>query len=192
MSPVAIVFATAAGADGTSCAAGLRVRDSSLAGNLFEQLHGLGVQHGWVLTRPAWAAQLEGLVADAALPVRVRASGDQAEDLWAAAEIVERERRPVVLAAADILTHREALAGLLADTRVLSGILVSDGRSDPAAGGPGSGSFGVRSERGRVVSAASPYHQVRGGNGGFLGVLKVDTRDHALLVRSARRLADLV
>ncbi|MGH3345069.1 MAG: CDP-alcohol phosphatidyltransferase family protein [Carbonactinosporaceae bacterium] len=197
MSAVAIVFATAAGDDG-SCAAGLRVRDSSLAGNLFEQLRGLGVQRGWVLTRPAWAAQLEGLLADAGLPVQVRASSDQAEDLRAVAEIVEHERRPVVLAAADVLTHREALAGLLADTRVLSGILAAGGRSEsPASGrpdavGPGSGTFGVRAERGRVVSAASPYHQVRGGNGSFLGVLKVDPRDHAVLARSARRLADLV
>ena len=55
---------------------------------------------------------------------------------------------------ADIVTHREALAGLLEDPRIGTGVLTGAGwLARPFA-------FRVRSRRGRVVSAASPYHAV--------------------------------
>ena len=84
---------------------------------------------------------------------------------------------------ADVVTHREALAGLLADPRVVSGILVG-----PTSERPG-WAYRVRGARRRIVSAGSPFHRVRNPNIFFLGFLKVDTRDREALAGAARRLA---
>jgi hypothetical protein len=51
--------------------------------------------------------------------------------------------------------------------------------------------FRIRSRRGRVISAASPYHAVYRPTGTFLGVLKVAPPDIPALADAARRLAPL-
>jgi phosphatidylglycerophosphate synthase len=51
--------------------------------------------------------------------------------------------------------------------------------------------FGTRSDRGRVVAAASPYHAAGDWDGVFLGALKVGARDRAPLIEAAESLADL-
>lgn len=89
----------------------------------------------------------------------------------------------VVLAAADVFTQREALAGVLADPRLGSAIL--SGRAARPRAHP------LRSERGRVLSAGSEFHAVTEPGEWFLGVLKVLDADRAALLAAADRIAAL-
>lgn len=187
MPTAAILLATAASADG-SPAAVLKSGETTLIGRLVDQLQTLGVDRGWVLTRPGWEAEIKAAVAAGGLQLEVRGSASTAHDLRAVADIAADIPSPVtniVVASADILTHREALAGLLADPRISSGILTTTARPRNAW------TFRTRAERGRVVSAGSAYHKVRRPTGYFLGVLKVDLKDRDQLVRSVTRLAEL-
>lgn len=187
MPAAAILFATVADADGSSAAV-LKSGETTLVGRLLDQLATLGIDRGWVLTRPGMESEIKQAVAGAALQLEVRTSPSPADDLRVVAELAAGLTAPVaslVLASADILTHREALAGLLADPRIVSGILTTTARPS------GSWTLRTRAERGRVVSAGSPYHQVRRPTGHFLGVIKVDMRDRNRLVRSTARLAEL-
>jgi hypothetical protein len=86
---------------------------------------------------------------------------------------------------AEIITHREALAGLLKDPRVATGVL---------AGGdyPRRFAYRMRALRGRVISAASPYHLVHRPKSAFLGVIKVAHADRPALATAAEVLAELV
>lgn len=187
MPTAAILLATAASADG-SPAAVLKTGQTTLIGRLVDQLQTLGVDRGWVLTRPGWEAEIKAAVAAGGLQLEVRGSASTAHDLHSVADIAADIHGPVtniVVASADILTHREALAGLLADPRISSGILTTTARPRNAW------TFRTRAERGRVVSAGSAYHKVRRPTGYFLGVLKVDLKDRDQLVRSVTRLAEL-
>ena len=87
-----------------------------------------------------------------------------------------------MVANGDILTQREALAGLLADPRVATGMLTTTVRRVYRYVG-----FRTRTRRGRVVSAGSPYHYVSQPNGTFLGVLKVAPGDRTALADVAGR-----
>ena len=79
----------------------------------------------------------------------------------------------------DIVVHREALAGLVADPRVRTGVLAG-GRHRPLA-------FRVQSRRGRLLSAGSPYHSVRRPNASFLGVLRVGPAQLDAVATAAER-----
>jgi phosphatidylglycerophosphate synthase len=85
----------------------------------------------------------------------------------------------------DVVTHTEALAALLHDPRVPSGILASDDV------GVRPGAFDVRTDRGRVLSVGSPFHAVGSPNHSFLGFLKVAAEDSGELAAVADRLASL-
>ena len=63
------------------------------------------------------------------------------------------------------------LAGLLAEPKIRTGVLTTGGNAARPFG------FKTRSNRGRIVSAGSPYHAVRRPTGTFLGVLKVAPAD---------------
>ena len=214
----AILFATAPG-DGGGPAAGMAWEDTTLLGRLCDQLAALGLQDVHVVTRPAWSAGFGGVREDgtarpasrvvregrtvaegAARSARfvregaggedgvraaMHASPDLAGDLRLVAELAGEGDGGVVLANADVLTQREVLAGLLADPRVPTGVLSSGGSVGRLFG------FRTRSRRGRVVSAASPYHSVHRPNATFLGVLKVAGADRERLGGVAERLAEL-
>lgn len=182
MRTTAVLLATAAADDGTA-AATLPFAGTTLLRRLADQLHSLGVGSGVVITRPGWEAACEDAVAGTALAVTVRAASDPAADLREVAAVAKRSRGPLVVTIADIVTHREALAGLLADPRIVTGMLTT-GRVRARA-------FRTRSVRGRVVSAGSAFHSVRRANGTFLGVLKVDPRDRLRLVEIAEQLSAL-
>jgi phosphatidylglycerophosphate synthase len=180
----AILFATTPSEDG-SPSADLRIGDGSLLTHLLEQLDSLDVRRVYVVVRPGY----EGIVDAASIPTGVQwtvvGSASAADDLQVVADVAAKGRGRLVLAMADVLTHREALAGLLADPRVVTGILATTARLRS------SWTFRTRSVRGRIVSAGSLYHQVRRANAYFLGVLKVDERDRPVLASVARELAAL-
>jgi phosphatidylglycerophosphate synthase len=168
-------------------AAGLGWQDTTLLGRLIEQLAELGVQEFHVVTRPAWAGELGSSLARSAVAVRVHASEDRPADLRAVAAIAgEGGNGALVVANADILTQREALAGLLADPRVGTGVLVTTRQISRVT------AFRTRARRGVVTAASTPYHLVREPNRTFLGVLKLDARDRAAAAHVAERLAELL
>jgi phosphatidylglycerophosphate synthase len=179
-----LLFATAATQDGGPAAV-LGVVGTTVLGRLLGQLASLGVRRAWVVTRPDWRSAVEEAAAGSGLDVTVVASDGVGDDLRLTGEIAGQARGPLIVANAHVLTHREALAGLVADPRIVSGALVAGSALQA------SWSFSVRLRRARVVSAASPYHRVKGGSGHFLGVMKVDARDRDMLVAASRELAEL-
>jgi phosphatidylglycerophosphate synthase len=179
MSPSAILLATAEAAEG-GAAALLGACGSTLLARLLGQLASLGVAPVTVITRPEWEDAVRAEAGDAAVLV----SADAAGDLRAIADFPARGG-PLLLACADVLVHREALAGLLADPRIATGVLVS---VSPLRGGL---AFRTRAARGRVVAAESAYHRVTAPSGYFLGVVKVDRADRRALAAGATALARL-
>jgi phosphatidylglycerophosphate synthase len=150
----------------------------TLLGRLTRQLHELGVSSIVVLTRPAWVAVVQHHAHG-----EVVESDSPAGDLAAVERVAGAAAGSLLIAYGDIAVHREALAGLIADPRVSTAML---------AGGKRRTAFRVQSRRGRLMSAASPYHTVRRPNASFLGVVRVGPGELGTLAESARRLAPLV
>jgi hypothetical protein len=176
----AIVLATVPAAGGGPAAL-LPWDGATVLERLLGQLAGLGIGDVHVLARPADEAAVRAVVGD-----RVRASAGTDADLRAIAEAAAaRGGGGIVILPGEMITHREALAGLLKDPRVVTGTLLGGGwRARQVA-------FRVRSKRGRVISAASPYHSAHRPTSAFLGVLKVAAADRPALAASAARLAEL-
>jgi hypothetical protein len=176
----AIVVAAVPAADG-GCAALLPWEAGTVLGRLLAQLGELGIRDVRVLTRPAYESAVREVAGD-----RVQVSPDTAGDLRAIAGAASEPRAGIVILPGEVITHREALAGLLKDPRVVTGTLLGSGRLARQF------AFRVRSKRGHVISAASPYHAVHRPTSAFLGVLKVAAADRPALASSATRLAELV
>ena len=181
----ALLFATAPAADGGPAAA-LALPEGTLLGRLLGQLRSLGVRRVSVVTRPAYVDAVRAAAEGAPMAVEVVPSEDLAEDMRATAEVAARARGQLLVARGEALAHREALAGLLADPRIISGILTT-GSARMARW-----AFRTRTARGRVVSAGSPWHRVGDPTGFFLGFIKVDPRDSERLVAAAERAAALL
>jgi Family of unknown function (DUF5941)/CDP-alcohol phosphatidyltransferase len=185
-----VLLATARSAD-SGPAALLPWGEGTLLGRLVDQLAALGVPRAIVLTRPAWEADVRAALeprraGDAAVSIthEVRAAPSLAADLEVVAELAGAGGEGgLVVMYGDMVTHGEALAGLLADPRVATGVLAG-GRGRPMV-------FRIRGRRGRLTSAGSPFHSVHRPTAGFLGALKVAPRDLATLARVARELAPL-
>ena len=176
----AVLFATARAGDGGPAAL-LPFAGGTLIGRLTSQLATLGVPRAVVVTRPAWEADVRAALGEDA---EIVASPDVPADLRLVVELAGAAGdRGLVLMYGDIATHREALAGLLADPRVTSGILAG-GRFRPMV-------FRVRGRRGRVISAGSAYHAVHRPTSTFLGLLKVTPGDGPALARAAEQLIPL-
>ena len=182
----AVLLATAE-AGGGGPAAALAWEDTTLLGRVLGQLADLGIREAHVITRPDWVARLEPIVRESGLDARLQASPGLAADLRAVEALARGAEGAMVIANGDILTQREALAGLLADPRIATGMLTTTIRRVYRYVG-----FRTRTRRGRVVSAGSPYHYVSAPNGTFLGVLKVAPADRAAVADVAARLALLV
>jgi phosphatidylglycerophosphate synthase len=169
-----VVLATALAEDGRPAAL-LPWEGGTVLGRLVAQLRELGATDVIVLARPAFAAAVREALGPAA---DLRATAGVAADLR---EIAATGAGIVVYG--DLVTHTEALRGLLANphhgTRILAG-----GRRRPLT-------FRFQARRGRLVGAASPYHAVRAPNGSFLGVLRVTPSDLPALAAAAGRLAEL-
>jgi CDP-alcohol phosphatidyltransferase-like enzyme len=180
----AVVLATVPGEDGGS-AAGLPWGDGTVLRRLLSQLADLGVRSAHVLTRPGWEQALQPSLEDLDVSTELHVSVGTAEDLRAIATIARAGHGDVLVAPGDVVSHREALAGLLADPRVATGALCTNRRLGRAF------AFRTRAVRGRVVSTSSPYHAVSHPNLRFLGVVKVAAASRAALADVAERLAAL-
>ncbi len=188
LASTAVLFATAPAGEGGPAAA-LAWEQATLLGRLLGQLAELGIREAHLVTRPDWAPALERHAAGHGVAVRLERSADTAGDLRAVAAIARAGGGPgaLVIANADILTQGEALAGLLADPRISTGMLTTTVRRVQRYMG-----FRTRTRRGRVISAGTPYHYVHQPNGTFLGVLKVAPAQREALAGVAERLAALV
>lgn len=178
----AVVLATARASDGGPAAL-MPWEDHTVLRRLAGQLVGLGVRRTLVLTRPPWEADVRLQVEKPGV-IDVQASDSPAGDLEAIARVAAGADGAVLVAYGDIVTHRQALAGLIADPRVSTGILAG-GRRRPMA-------FRFHARRARVIGAASPYHNVRRPNATFLGVLRVGPAELVALGGAAERLAPLL
>ncbi len=175
-----VLFATAPGGPGGGPAAALAWEDTTLVARLATQLASLGVRDLHVVVRCAHPA-----VGAEALGAAVHVSEDAAGDLRLVAALARRGTGGMVLAEADIVTQREALAGLLANPSLATGILATAGKIARPFG------YRTRTRRGRVVSAASPFHTTADPNHTFLGVLKVAPVGRPRLAELADALAPL-
>ncbi len=174
------MLATSLATDGRPAAL-LPWEGGTVVAHLCDQLIGLGVPAPVVLTRPAFEGAVRAAVDR---EVEVRASPSVADDLREVARAARECVGQVLVLSGDIVTHTDALEGLIANphagTRILAG-----GRRRPLA-------FRFQARRGRLVSAASAYHAVRTPNGTFLGVLRAVPDDVEALAAAADRLAPLV
>jgi phosphatidylglycerophosphate synthase len=176
----AVLLATAPAADGGPAAL-LRFKGGTVLGRLLDQLADLGVPRAVVLTRPAWEAAIRAGLDDGHAGVEIATAAGVPEDLHAVARLAAGEGDGgLVVMYGDVVTHTQALAGLLADPRVATGILVGGKRRQMV--------FKVAARRGRVTSAASPYHAVHRPTTAFLGALKVAPNDLDALAGVAERL----
>jgi hypothetical protein len=182
--PRAVLFATVLDADGAPAAA-QPWNGGTVLGRLLAQLADLGVSTVHVFTRPGWEPALQTSLAVPGLPVELHTSAGLADDLDAVASLSETAADGLVVSYADLVTDREALAGLLADPRPGTKMLGEGRRSGRAA------AFDVRADRDRVLSAASPYHSVRDPNAAFLGVLRISPADRGELAQVTGALAAL-
>ena len=181
----AILFATAPAADGGPAAA-IAYEGTTPLRRLVDQFASIGVTHAWVITRPGYAAALQPSLDGAGVQIEVVQCADPPEDLEAVARIARESEGGLVLCYAEIVTHREALAGVIADPRLRTGALTRIQISRHAY------SFATRCTVARVLSAASPYHWVGSANTFFLGVLRVDSGDQQALAEVAERAAGLL
>lgn len=158
----------------------LGFRGGTVLSHLAGQLASLGVRRAWAITRQGHAPALRSAGAD--LVEEVVECGSVADDLRAVARLARTTAEPLVVLPGDLVAHRGALAGLLADPP-RTGALVT------AAGLPYG--YAVRVEHGRVVSAGSPYHRVGLPNAASPGVLYVSPADREALADAAEELAVL-
>ena len=179
----AVLLATAPDQHGEA-AATLGWHDGTVVERLLAQLGELGVRSARIITRPGWEQSLRRAI-ESALPTRVHVSSDVGGDLRAIAAIASEEPGDLLVAAADVVTHREALAGLLLDSRVATGALCATGEVANAL------SPAARDPHGRLVSAGSAHHSVSRPNASFLGLVKVAAADRPALGEAATRLASL-
>jgi phosphatidylglycerophosphate synthase len=182
----AVLVATARG-DAGGPAAALAYEHTTLLGRLLEQLADLGIRQAHVITRPDWVPLLEPSTGGRGLSVRLHGSADLAADLRTVEAIARDDDGALVVASGDILTQREALAGLLADPRIATGMLTTTVRRIYRYVG-----FRTRTRRGRVVSVGTPYHYISQPNGTFLGVLKIAPAHRGKLAEVAGHAAALV
>jgi Family of unknown function (DUF5941)/CDP-alcohol phosphatidyltransferase len=111
----------------------------------------------------------------------VTGAGAPAEVLSELADILGRTDDDVLIAAADLVLHDEALADLVRDPRPRTAVLVS-------GGGPGS-AHGVRRRAGRIVDAGSDVHRVAGADGSFTGALRLAAGDRLAASAAAGEMA---
>ena len=153
MSRSALLYATTPAADGGPAAL-LGAPEATVLGRLLEQLAALSMRHAWIVARPEWVDDVRAAAAAAPLAITVLAAADREADLRIAADLAAEGDGDLLLAPAEATTHREALAGLVADPRIPSGGLTTSSIDTARRG------LRIRAAGGRIVSATSAYHPV--------------------------------
>jgi hypothetical protein len=180
----AIVMANAPASEGGPAAA-LPWGGRTVLRRLLGQLRALDVRRTHVVTRPAWDDELASSLAGHGIEVSLHVSPTVSEDFHTVAEIARGGEGPIIVLNGEIVTHGEALAGLLLDPRVVTGAL-SRHRRIPQYLAPR-----TRTTRGRIMSASSAYHATARPNTSQLGVVKIGESDRSALVDVAEHLASL-
>lgn len=173
----AVLLATSPG-EGGGPAAALPSDGGTVLTRLLEQLAALGVGSVHVITRPGWEHALppptEGL--------KLHTSVSVTDDLGTIRALAIGGEGDLLIASADVVAHREALAAVLADSRVSTGALCATGEIAGAL------APAEREPHGRLVSAGSSYHAVSRPNVGFLGVVKAASANREAVADVAERL----
>jgi phosphatidylglycerophosphate synthase len=113
----------------------------------------------------------------------VHTSAGVADDLRTIGALASRGEGDLLIASADVVAHREALASVLIDSRVSTGALCASGRVAGAL------APAEREPHGRLVSAGSSYHAVSRPNVGFLGIVKASSANRHALADAAEGLS---
>jgi phosphatidylglycerophosphate synthase len=132
---------------------------------------------------PVVADRLVAQLSRLGVSSEVLPSGGVAEQLLEVARLARSSTDGVLVGHADVITHDSVLGALLTDPRVGSGVLAAGER----VGLPGA--WGMRTDRGRVLSVASQYHSVSEPNNSFLGFVKVTGPAVEAMADAAERLA---
>ena len=149
---------------------------------MITQLRSNGVSHVVVLTRPAWVDVCRAVGGPDA---EVVADDTLSDMLMRIADIADAAPADLLVVHGDVVTHDGAVANLLADPRVGSGVL-STSRTMPGLLAPR-----LRITRGRVVACESAYHSVQAHNSALLAMCKIGAADLGQAAVAARELAGL-
>lgn len=144
---------------------------STVIDRLTEQLCELAVAEITVVARPAWAGALRSA------GHRVVESDDVAGDLAVIGAVVARTSGSLVLAAADVVAHRTALAAIIGPPVRKTAAAVQTGAVARL------GAFGqpVMRERDLVISVSSYFHVVTRANAVFRGLIAIADADRERL-----------
>lgn len=175
------------GSAGPGTAAELDLGDGAVIDRLLGQLGSLGVREINIITRPEHAPALRKRDHE------VIESPDLVGDLRAVADVVRRARgehgpEPVLILHGDVVAHREVLHRVIVADGVEAVAVVAPPRPDATEPTRPV----VRNQRGRVLSAGSPYHTVTDPTAVFRGVLKVAADQTDRLARVADEVAAFV
>ncbi|HSJ45811.1 MAG TPA: CDP-alcohol phosphatidyltransferase family protein [Euzebyales bacterium] len=156
-------------------------RDTLLT-RMIAQLRAYGVDRVVVLTRPTWRDVCRASVGP---DVEVTAHPRLSDMLDRIANFADTAPSDLLIVHGDVVTHNGAVANLLADPRIGTGVLSS---TDAVAGllAPR-----LRITRGRVMACESAYHSVRVHNSSLLAMCKIGASDLGEAAVAARELADL-
>jgi hypothetical protein len=176
----AVVIATAPAADGT-CAALQPWPGGTLLSVLLGQLADRGIPHVRVLTRPSFLARVREAVPGAAVRETAAVDGDLRE----IAAVAAAGAGDVLVIPGEVIASPAALSGITDDPRRATLALTgATWRARHFA-------YRVRTRRGHIVSAASPYHAAHRPTAAFLGAIRITAEDLPALAASATRLAAL-
>ena len=172
-----IAFATRATAAGDATAL-LPLGSATVVEELVATLRTLPVDAVTVVARPAWADALRARGLD------VIASTDVAADLAVVADVVRDTEGAVVLAAADIVAHRRALAKIVGvrATGAIAAVTATD--DTDGTGQP------VLRQREQVISVATGAHDVTGANAYACGAMAIGADERARLRDACTALAE--
>jgi phosphatidylglycerophosphate synthase len=156
--------------------------------NLLNQLRHLGVRPTMVLCHQEWSEAVAESIGPRCPEVEIRAVAGRSAVPAAIAEALNSIPAPsdgVLVIHADVVTHAGALAKLLLDPRIRSGVLASGTVEAPAA-------YQLKLDHGRVIDCASPYHEIDSEGPLLLGAMKLDHADVEAAADASGRLGRLL
>lgn len=188
MTTTALLLALTERTDSTGPTCLLELDDRPQILGLLEQLEGLDIADATVLATSEWQDDLATALSEAGQTAAVKGVADEAAALEGLADALEAATRSgdsLLIIQADLVTHRGALANLVQDPRIDSGVLSGTADMDGAV-------FSLRLDQGRIIDCESPYHRVEPGQTWFLEAVTVDPADAAVGSEACRECASLL